>query len=255
MSGNNLDLAGKVAIVTGGNGGIGLGIAKGLAGAGADIVVAARDRHKTNEALDMIRSLGVRAIGLSVEVTDENTVSDMVHITEEEFGSVDILVNNAGMSIRKSPQDYSLKEFEKVIDVNLNGTFLCSREVHATMKQRGGGKIINIGSMTSIFGSDWVAPYSASKGGVVQLTKSLAIAWAVDNIQVNAILPGWIHTDLTAPIKNNFADRYETIRSRIPQGRWGQPEEIGGCAVFLASKASDYVTGVSIPVDGGYTAF
>jgi 2-deoxy-D-gluconate 3-dehydrogenase len=123
------------------------------------------------------------------------------------------------------------------------------------MKEAGGGKIINIGSMTSVFGSDWVVPYSASKGGVVQLTKSLAIAWAKDNIQVNAILPGWIHTDLTAPIKTDYAERYETIRSRIPHGRWGEPEEMGGCAVFLASTASDYVTGVSIPIDGGYVAF
>ena len=123
------------------------------------------------------------------------------------------------------------------------------------MARVGGGKIINIGSMTSIFGSDWVAAYSASKGGVVQLTKSLAVSWAKDNIQVNAILPGWIHTDLTATIKNNHPERYASITSRIPHGRWAEPDELAGAAVFLASRASDYVTGVALPVDGGYTSF
>ena len=255
MSNTSFDLSGKAAIVTGGNGGIGLGIAKGLAQAGANIVVAARNQQKTDSALKELRGLGVKAIGVSTEVTDEGDVADMVKATLDEFGRVDILVNNAGMSIRKAPQDYTMEEFERVINVNLNGTFLCSRDVHAPMKEAGGGKIINIGSMTSVFGSDWVVPYSASKGGVIQITKSLAIAWAADNIQVNAILPGWIHTDLTAPIKTTFTERYESIRSRIPHGRWGEPEEMGGCAVFLASSASDYVTGVSIPIDGGYVAF
>jgi 2-deoxy-D-gluconate 3-dehydrogenase len=255
MTNISFDLSGKAAIVTGGNGGIGLGIAKGLAQAGANIVVAARNQQKTDSALEELRGLGVKAIGVSIEVTSESDVKGMVKATLDEFGRVDILVNNAGMSIRKAPQDYTMEEFEKVIDVNLNGLFLCSREVYAPMKEAGGGKIINIGSMTSVFGSDWVVPYSASKGGVVQISKSLAIAWAKDNIQVNTILPGWIHTDLTAPIKTDFAERYETITSRIPHGRWGEPEEMGGCAVFLASSASDYVTGVSIPIDGGYVAF
>jgi len=255
MPTTSFDLTGKTAIVTGGNGGIGLGIARGLAQAGANVVVAARNQQKTDSALEQLRSLGVKAIGVSTEVANEKDVANMVKATLDEFGRVDILVNNAGMSIRKPPQDYTMEEFERVIDVNLNGTFLCSRDVHASMKAAGGGKIINIGSMTSIFGSDWVVPYSASKGGVVQITKSLAIAWARDNIQVNAILPGWIHTDLTAPIKTDFSERYETIRSRIPHGRWGEPDEMGGCAVFLASAASDYVTGVSIPIDGGYTSF
>ena len=217
--------------------------------------MAARNQQKTDSALEELHGLGVTALGVPTEVTDEGDVANMVRATMDEFGRVDILVNNAGMSIRKPPQDYTMEEFERVIDVNLNGTFLCSRDVYEPMKEAGGGKIINIGSMTSVFGSDWVVPYSASKGGVVQLTKSLAIAWAKDNIQVNAILPGWIHTDLTAPIKTDYAERYETIRSRIPHGRWGEPEEMGGCAVFLASTASDYVTGVSIPIDGGYVAF
>ena len=249
------DLSGKTALVTGGNGGIGLGIARGLSGAGANIVVAARNESKTEEAVREIASLGAGAIGVTMDVLDEGSVADGVSAAAREFGGVDILVNNAGIGIRKPPQDYTLEEWQRVVGINLDGTFLCSREAYPQMKSAGGGKIINIGSMTSVFGSDWVAAYSASKGGVVQLTKSLAVAWAADNIQVNAILPGWIHTDLTAPIRDQFSERYEYIRSRIPNGRWGEPDEMGGAAVFLASAASDYVTGVSLPVDGGYTSF
>ncbi len=249
------DLTGKTAIVTGGNGGIGLGIARGLAQAGANIVVAARNQGKTAQALKQVQALGVKAIGVSTDVKDEKSVAEMVKAALDAFGQVNILVNNAGISVRKPPQDYTLEEWEQVLEVNLTGTFLCCREVYPHMARAGGGKIINIGSMTSIFGSDWVAPYSASKGGVVQLTRSLAVAWARDNIQVNAILPGWVHTDLTAPIKTHYPQRYEFIRSRIPQGRWGEPDELAGTAVFLASSASDYVTGTAIPVDGGYTSF
>ncbi len=255
MTSNMFDLSGKTAIVTGGNGGIGLGIAMGLARAGADVVVAARNRDKTAGALEQLRGVGVRALGLSTDVAEEASVAAMVEATMEEFGGIDILVNNAGIGIRKAPQDYTLEEWNRVIDINLNGVFLCSRDVYPHMAKEGGGKIINIGSMTSIFGSDWVASYSSSKGGVVQLTKSLAVAWASDNIQVNAILPGWIHTDLTAPIKTNSPQRYDFIESRIPHGRWGEPDEMAGTAVFLAAPASDYVTGVSIPVDGGYSVF
>ncbi len=255
MSKGMFDLSGKVAIVTGGNGGIGLGIAKGLAGAGANIVVAARNQEKTEKAVEELQGLGIRAIGVSTDVQDEASVKSMVKAAVDEFGAVNILVNNAGISIRKPPQEYTLEEWKRVVDVDLTGVFICSREVYPHMKAAGGGKIINIGSMTSVFGSDWVAPYSASKGGVVQLSKSLAIAWAKDNIQVNSILPGWIHTDLTAFIRTNTPQRYDFIRSRIPHGRWGEPEELAGTAVFLASRASDYVTGVSLPVDGGYTSF
>ena len=252
---NIFDLTGKTALVTGGNGGIGLGIARSMAGAGANVAVAARNRQKTDAAVEELSGIGVRAVGIDIDVADEASVVGAVRATADEFGGIDILVNNAGIGIRKPPQDYSLEEWQRVVGINLDGTFLCSREVYPHMKRAGGGKIINIGSMTSVFGSDWVASYSASKGGVVQLTKSLAIAWGKDNIQVNAILPGWIHTDLTNPIRTQFTDRYEYIRSRIPHGRWGEPDEMGGAAVFLASSASDYVTGVSLPVDGGYTSF
>ena len=255
MAKDMFDLSGKVAIVTGGNGGIGLGIAKGLAESGASIVVAARNETKTNDAVGLLRKSGAEALGLAADVADEASVSAAVATTIDRFGSIDILVNNAGISVRKPPQDYTVEEWDRVVGVNLTGSFLCSREVYPHMAREGGGKIINIGSMTSIFGSDWVAPYSASKGGVVQLTKSLAVAWAKDNIQVNAILPGWIRTDLTSPIKTQYPERYAFITSRIPHGRWAEPEELAGTAIFLASAASDYVTGVSLPVDGGYTCF
>ena len=247
------DLSGKVAVVTGGNGGIGLGIASAFSRAGARVVIAARNEAKTEGAVRALESGGPGALGLSVDVSDHESVASMVASALNGYGRVDVLVNNAGINVRKSPQDYSPQEWDTIVDTNLKGTFLCAREVYPHMAASGGGKIINIGSMFSLFGSRVVAAYSASKGGVVQLTKSLAVAWAVDNIQVNAILPGWINTDLTAPIETEDPERHRSISSRIPRGRWGEPEDLGGAAVFLASRASDYVTGVSLPVDGGYS--
>lgn len=245
------ELTGRVAIVTGGNGGIGYGIAYGLATAGAHLVVAARNPDKTERAVSALQQLGVQALGISTEVQEEDSVRAMVRQVVDVFGRIDILVNNAGINIRKAPQDYTLAEWQNVLNINLTGVFLCAREVYPHMVQSGGGKIINIGSMTSIFGSNVAPAYAASKGGVVQLTKSLAVFWAADNIQVNAILPGWIHTDLTASAS---PERYQAIKSRIPQGRWAEPDELAGAAVFLASQASDYVTGIALPVDGGYTS-
>lgn len=248
---SDFDLTGKVAIVTGGNGGIGYGIAQGLARAGASIVVAARQADKSAQAAAALRAIGVDALSVTVDVQDEASVQTMVQTAAEAYGRLDILVNNAGINIRKAPQDYTLEEWQQVITTNLTGVFLCSRAVYPYLVKAGGGKIINIGSMTSIFGSNVSPAYAASKGGVVQLTKSLAIFWAKDNIQVNAILPGWIHTDLTASAS---PERYQFIRARIPHGRWGEPDELAGAAVFLASRASDYVTGIALPVDGGYTS-
>ncbi len=247
----DFDLTGKVAIVTGGNGGIGYGIAHGLAPAGANIVIAARHPAKNAQATAALQELGVHALSVATDVQDEASVQAMVHAAVEAFGHVNILVNNAGINIRKAPQDYTLEEWQRVVNTNLTGVFLCARAVYPHMVKVGGGKIINIGSMTSIFGSNVSPVYAATKGGVIQFTKSLAIFWAKDNIQVNAILPGWIHTDLTASAS---AERYNFIKARIPHGRWGEPDELAGAAVFLASRASDYVTGIALPVDGGYTS-
>jgi 2-dehydro-3-deoxy-D-gluconate 5-dehydrogenase len=245
------DLTGKVAIVTGGNGGIGYGIARGLAQAGATIVIAARRAEKNAQAAATLQEAGAKALSVVMDVQNEASVQAMAQAVLEAFGRIDILVNNAGINIRKAPQDYTLTEWQQVLNTNLTGVFLCSRAVYPHMVRAGGGKIINIGSMTSIFGSNVSPAYGATKGGVVQFTKSLALFWARDHIQVNALLPGWIHTDLTASAS---AERYNFIKSRIPHGRWGEPDELAGAAVFLASPASDYITGIALPVDGGYTS-
>ena len=250
---NLFDLTDKVAIVTGGNGGLGKGMALGLARAGANIVIAARNKEKSAQAAAEIETMGMKALVVRTDVTKEEDIKSMVRRTVEVFSRVDILVNNAGTSLRKRPEEYSAEEWDAILNVNLRSAFLCSREVYPHMKRVGGGKIINIGSMTSIFGSDWAASYSASKGGIVQLARSLALAWAEDNIQVNAILPGWLVTDLTGGIRQLDPKRYQLITDRIPSGRWGEPADLQGTAVFLASAASDYVTGVALPVDGGYS--
>ena len=251
---SQFDLTGKVAVVTGGNGGIGLGIAMGLAGAGANIVVAARSVEKTAQALEDIRALGVEAYGITVDVTQEPAIQRMVTDTIDHMGRLDILVNNSGIAVRAQPQDLTAAQWDSVVDVNLRAAFLTSKEVYSHMVNAGGGKVINVGSMYSLFGSDWGAPYAASKAGLVQLTKSLAVAWAKDNIQVNAVLPGWFVTDLTRGIPDADPNRYDNINRRIPTGRWGEPSELGGAAVFLASAASDYVTGAALTVDGGYSS-
>ena len=255
MSGQQpFDLTGRVAIVTGGNRGLGKGMALGLAQAGAKIVAAARDEAANAQAVAELRAAGAEAVAQTTDVTSEDSVQAMVEAAIQAFGSVDILVNNAGTSVRKDPQALTAGEWDRVLAVNLKGAFLCSRQVYPHMKQAGGGKIINIGSMMAVFGSDWVTPYAASKGGVVQLGKSLALAWAKDNIQVNAILPGWFETDFTTSIATLDPERHRNISGRIPAGRWGQPGDLAGAAVFLASRASDYVTGAIAAVHGDYSA-
>lgn len=248
------DLRGKVAIVTGGNGGLGRGMALGLAAAGANLVIAARDQAKTAETAAELRQLyGVEVLEVQVDVCDESSVHAMVEQTLNAFGRLNILVNNAGTNIRRPPEELSMDDWRTIMDTNLTSTFLCSQAVYDAMVQGGGGKIINNGSMFSIFGGSHVLAYGASKGGVVQFTKSLAVAWAKDNIQVNAILPGWLYTTLTNQAIRDLPGLHERVLSRSPQARWGEPEDLAGVAVFLASKASDFITGVALPVDGGYS--
>jgi 2-deoxy-D-gluconate 3-dehydrogenase len=244
----------KVAIVTGGNGGIGKGIARGFAAVGADVAIVARNSKKTDAAVNEIReTFGVRCLGLLCDVTEETAVNQMAQKVQQELGRIDILVNNAGINIRKLPQDYDAADWDQVLVANLRSAFLCSKSVYPAMKAVGGGKIINIGSMLSIFGGAKLAPYGASKGGIVQMTRSLACAWAEENIQVNAILPGWIDTELTQQARKDIPGLNETVIARTPTGKWGQPHQLAGAAVFLASPASDFVTGVALPVDGGYS--
>ena len=249
-------LRGKVALVTGGNGGLGLGMALGLAGAGANIAIAARNPGKTSDAIKRIENIGGQAISVPTDVTQESEIEAMVSQTLQRLGHIDILVNNSGVTMRKEPEDLTGDDWDHVLNVNLRACFLASKTVYPHMRDQGAGKIINIGSMTSIFGGGGSgAPYSSSKGGIVQLSKSLAVAWAKDNIQSNAILPGWFTTELTSAIPDRQKERYDLINRRIPAGRWGTPNELQGAAVFLASKASDYVTGSVIAVDGGYSSF
>jgi 2-deoxy-D-gluconate 3-dehydrogenase len=248
------DLNGRVAIVTGGNRGIGFGMARGLTRAGARVVVAARNPDRSRAAVDELQAAGSPALSLTVDVCDERSVEALVNDTIARCGRLDILVNNAGTTIRKPAHELSLDEWRHVIDTNLTSAFLCSRAAHPHMQRAGGGKIINVGSMLALFGASFAPAYGASKGGVVQLTKSLAVAWACDNIQVNAILPGWIDTDLTREGRQEIAGLHERVLARTPAGRWGDPRDFAGIAVFLASSASDFVTGAAIPVDGGYAA-
>ena len=251
---NLFDLTGRVALITGGNGGLGLGMALGLAHAGADIAIAARNPAKNAAAVAAIAATGRRAIAIPTDVTSASDLDDMATRAVARLGRVDILVNNAGATVRKPPQDITAAEWDNVLDVNLRAAFLSCRAVYPHFQAQGGGKIISIGSMFSIFGGGGSGvPYSSSKGGIVQLAKSFAVAWAADNIQSNAILPGWFMTELTAAIPETQPERYDLINRRIPMGRWGDAGELQGVAVFLASRASDYVTGAVITVDGGYS--
>ena len=253
MTSGLFDLRGKVAIVTGGNGGIGIGMAHGLADAGANIAVVGRNEKKSQAAAADLSARGVRAITVTADVTDKAAVADMVARVARDLGRIDILVNNAGINIRKPPHSLDVEEWHSVIDTNLTSAFLCSKAVHPAMKAAGGGKIINIGSMMSIFGASFLPAYAASKGGIVQFTRSCACAWAADNIQANAILPGWIDTDLTKRARAEITGLHERVLARTPAARWGTIDDLAGIAVFLASPASDFVTGTAIPIDGGFS--
>ena len=247
------DLNGKVALVTGGNGGIGLGMALGLAKAGATVVVAARNAEKSAAAVEALRATGSESFALAADVTDEASVVALFNEIAQRCGRLDILVNNAGTTVRKPVDQLSLTEWNSVMDTNLTSAFLCCRAAYPLMQRAGGGKIVNIGSMASIFGMPYAPAYGASKGGIVQLTKAMAASWAKDGIQVNAVLPGWIQTDLTDGARAQVAGLNDRVIAHTAAGRWGQPQDLAGIAVFLSSAGSDFITGTAIPVDGGYS--
>ena len=247
------DLSGKVALVTGGNGGIGLAMAKAIGEAGGSVVIAGRNNDKNKKSVELLKSLNIECISHIVDVTDENSCNSLIDNAVNDFGKLNILVNNAGTNIRKRPEEYELEEWKSIIDTNLISMFTCSKRAFLHFKNVGGGKIINIGSMHSLFGAPLGSAYSASKGGVVQLTKSFANTWARDNIQVNAVLPGYIDTTLTRQARVDIPELQKRVEERTPAGRWGDPDDLGGTAVFLSSNASNYVTGTAIPVDGGYS--
>ena len=251
---NPFDLTGRVAIVTGGNGGLGLAMARGLARAGASIALAARDESKGQAAVKELISSAPRTRFYAFQASSASSCRKLIETVVGDFGGCDILINNAGMNRRKPPEQISEHEWREILDVNLGAALFCAQAAYPHMKAAGRGKILNIGSMYSLFGAATVAAYAASKGGLVQLTRSLACAWAPDNIQVNAILPGWIDTELTRRARQQVADLHDFVLSRTPAGRWGDPDDLAGAAVFLCSSASDFVTGAALPVDGGYSA-
>jgi len=244
------DLSGRVAVVTGGNGGIGRGIALGFAEAGAAVAVLARNEGKNRAVLDELRAHRVPAIAIKLDVTDRVQLKPAIEEVERTLGPVDILVNNAGIALPDGVLKAEPEMWDRVIETNLTASFLLAKYAAQSMAARKAGKIINIGSEYSLFGNQIAPSYAASKGGLIQLTKSMAIELAPHNVQVNAIVPGWIESDMTAPIKSR--PFYNEILMRTPAGRFGTPEECAGTAIFLASHASDFVTGATIFVDGGY---
>lgn len=247
------DLTGKVALVTGASRGLGQGMALGLAEAGADIIAVASRAENASETVKRVEALGRKAVALGCQQDDKAQVNQLVDDAIGAFGKVDILVNNAG-TIRRAPADvHSDEDWDHVIETNLNGVFRLSRGIGKHMIENGSGKIINIASLLSFQGGITVPGYAASKGAVMQLTKALANEWARKGLNVNAIAPGYFATDNTEALRADV-ERNASISARIPAGRWGTPEDMAGSVVFLASKASDYVNGHIMLVDGGWMA-
>jgi 2-deoxy-D-gluconate 3-dehydrogenase len=244
------DLTGRVAAVTGGNGGIGKGIALALAEAGAAVAILGRNEQKNHDALAELRAAQADAIAIRLDVNERTALAGALDEIATKLGPIDILVNNAGIAIAGGVLKLAAEDWDTVLETNLNSCFFLSQIAARSMVARKTGKIINIASEYSRFGNQVAPSYAASKGALIQLTKSLAIELAPHNVQVNAIVPGWIESDMTAPIKSR--PFYNEILMRTPAGRFGTPAECGGAAVFLASHASDFVTGATIFVDGGY---
>jgi 2-dehydro-3-deoxy-D-gluconate 5-dehydrogenase len=245
------DLTGQVAVVTGGNGGIGRGIALGLAEAGAAVAIFGRNDEKNKQVLSELQATGVPSMAVKVDITDRAALEPALGRVQSELGGISILVNNAGnVSLSGGILNEKPEDWDNVIETQLNAVFLLSKLAAKSMLAQKSGKIINIGSMYSFFGSGLIPSYGAAQGAIVQLTKSMAIELAPHNIQVNAIAPGWIETEMTAPVKTMPLN--DEILARTPAGRWGRAEEIAGTAVYLASQASGFVTGTTIRVDGGY---
>jgi len=246
------DLSGKTAVVTGTGRGLGQYFARALAKAGADLVITSRDTSRLTEFKKEIESLGRKALPLKLDVLSHNDIEKMVRAAIDEYGKIDILVNNAGLNIRKPNTDVSWQDWDTVLDTNLKGTFFCAQAIGKEMIKRTYGRIINIGSCTCGFGMEGIGPYCASRGGVLQMTKSLAAEWGKFGITVNVLAPGWFKTEQTAALYEN-KQWLEYIKGRIPLNRPGKPADLDGALLFLASDASEYVTGQLLLVDGGFT--
>lgn len=248
------DLTGKVAIVTGAGRGLGRTMALALAAAGADVAVTSRTSTELESLCSEIAQLGRRATAIPADVTDESAVGRLVEQALDRLGRLDILVNNAGINIRKPALDLSLAEFEQVLDTNLKGYFLCARAAGGHLVAQGSGKVINISSIMGVVALPNQTAYASSKGAIEQLTRVLALEWAEANVQVNALAPTYFETELTRPLFED-PERNRFIAERTPMKRWGQPHELAGAVIFLASRASDFITGQTLMVDGGWTAW
>ena len=255
MSAGLFDLTGRTAVVTGGNRGLGLAMARALLDHGASVMIVGRDKSALEQACQDLSASSRDVDATDADLVEDEGIERCLKATLARFGGIDILVNNAGINIRHRPEDFPGDDWARVLDINLNAVFRLSKAAFPHLREGEGGKIINIGSMTSIFGAPLSPAYGASKGAIVSLTKSLATAWAGDGIQVNAILPGWIETDLTQRQMTQMPELERRIVARTPIGRWGRPDDLGGAAVFLASRASDFVTGTTLTVDGGFSSF
>lgn len=250
---NIFDLSGRVAVVTGGAGGLGREAARGLAEFGAEIVIADRDQATLKEVKGRLKELGFEALALELDVTNQGSVKEVTEAITDRYGKIDILVNAAGINVRKSVMELDEDEWDRTVEINLKGTYLCCKNMGEVMVRRKRGKIINFGSVSSLLGHPEHSAYAASKGGVLQFTKVLAMEWAQNNINVNAIGPAYIETALTGDYLSR-GDNYEKIARSIPMGRLGSPADVVGAVIYLASSASDFVTGTILMVDGGRTA-
>jgi NAD(P)-dependent dehydrogenase (short-subunit alcohol dehydrogenase family) len=257
MSGSVLDrfrLDGKVALVTGGARGLGRVIADALASAGADVAITARQAESAHRAAEVIATSSTRkAIGLAADVTQRASVEAMIVQVLDTLGRLDILVNNAGVNIRGPIEELSEDDWDSVIDTNLKGPWLCCRAIAPVMKRQKSGRVINVSSMLGEISMPGRSPYASSKGGLTLLTKTLALEWAKDGINVNALCPGPFATEINTPLLNDPAARAQ-MEANVPLARWGDPVELGPAAVFLASEASSFMTGATLFIDGGYTA-
>ncbi len=252
MASDLFDLRGRTALVTGASKGLGRAMAVGLARAGADVALCARNLPDLEASKAAVEALGVRAGVFRMDVLRRASVQEAVAAVAKDFGKIDILVNNAGVNVRKTTLELSEEEWDLVLDTNLKGYFLVAQAVAPHMIRQGRGKIINMASIFGTVGMNNQLAYASSKGGIVMMTKVMAIEWAKQGINVNAIGPTYFETPLVATLRND-PERFRFINERTPMGRWGQPEELEGTLVYLASRASDFVTGQTLYVDGGWT--